>query len=184
MADKRLLGKNVLMVIAPEEFRDEELSEPKDILSRRGANVTVASTAAGQARGMLGATVTPDATIDKVQASDYHAIVVVGGMGSPQHLWNNDKLKALLKQAHESGKVVAGICLSGAVLANAGVLSGKKATVWACDESLQALKDGKAIYTKQPVVAEGNIITAEGPDAASEFGNAIATALEKAALKV
>lgn len=184
MADKQLLGTKVLMVIAPEEFRDEELFEPQEYLNGKGAQVIVASTQSGEAKGMLGARVKPDTTIDKAQASDYHAIVVVGGMGSPQHLWHNEKLLSLLKQAYASGKVVAGICLSGAVLANAGVLQGRKATVWACDESLSALTQGKATYLKQPVVADGAIITAEGPQAATPFAEAVAGALTKLASKV
>jgi protease I len=184
MADKKLAGTKVLMVIAPEQFRDEELLEPQRILSEYGAHVTVASTKAGEAEGMLGAKVRPDTTIDTTKPSDYHAVIVVGGMGSPEHLWNNPTLHDILKQCHQSNKVVAAICLSGAALAQAGVLAGKRATVYSTPESLQALESGKAQYIKEHVVTDGNIITADGPDAAAEFADAIATVLQKVVAKV
>jgi protease I len=182
MAEKTLNGIRVLMIIAPEDFRDEELLEPKHILTEAGAKVTVASTAAGEASGMLGAKVTPDAVVNNVKSADYHAVVVVGGMGSPTHLWNNAHIHQLLKETHAAGRVVGGICLSGAVLANAGVLKGKKATVWATDESLAALSGGGASYVKDHVVHDGNVVTADGPEAATQFGNTLVKALHQLAV--
>lgn len=179
MADKSLTGTKVVMVIAPEQFRDEELLTPKRILSEQGASVTVASTRLGEARGMLGAVVSPESLINNLKAQDYDAVVVVGGMGSPEHLWDDSHLHALLKTMSGQNKVISAICLSGAVLARAGLLSGKKATVWPMPESLKALKDGKANYTEQPVVQDGRVITANGPEAAQEFANAIAKELSK-----
>ncbi|HEY9718708.1 MAG TPA: DJ-1/PfpI family protein [Trichormus sp.] len=179
MAEKRLEGIRVLMVIAPEEFRDEELLTPKQILADAGAKVDVASTRDAEATGMLGATVTPDLNLANAKSQDYQAAIVVGGMGSPEHLWNEPKLHAILQDLHKNGSVVAAICLSGAVLANAGVLSGKKATVYSTPESLQALSDGRAHFTDEPVVQDGKIITANGPEAAQEFGEKIVNELSK-----
>lgn len=173
MADKKLAGTRILMVVAPEQFRDEELLEPKRIFEEEGAEVVVASTAAGEAKGMLGARVTPDAQIKDVKPSDFDAVAVVGGMGSPTHLWENNTLHNLLRDMNAANKVVSAICLSGAALARAGVLENKEATVWPMPESLQALDDGKAKYKKQPVVKDGRTITANGPEAAREFGETI-----------
>src|SRR6185437_7740378 len=181
MADKKLAGMKVLMVIAPDQFRDEELLQPKEILSGHGAHVTIASTRAGQAQGMLGATVIADTVVDKVQAADYQGIIVVGGMGSPEFLWNNTALHKILQDCQQQGKVVASICLSGAALANAGVLAGKRATVWATPESVAALEKGKAQYIKDHVVADGSVVTADGPEAASPFAEAVTAALQKVA---
>src|SRR6185437_7489599 len=98
MADKKLAGKRVLFVIAPEQFRDEELLEPRQILTDAGAQATIASTEPRESTGMLGVKVHPDATIDGVRASDYQAVIVVGGMGSPTHLWENSRLHGILKE--------------------------------------------------------------------------------------
>jgi len=184
MADKRLAGTRILMVIAPAQFRDEELLEPQKIFADAGAEVVVASRQLGEARGMLGARSKPDILIKDARPGDYDAIVVVGGMGSPEHLWDDADLHKLIKDMDQSGKVVSGICLSGAVLARAGVLKEKQATVWPMPESLAALDQGKARYVKQPVVYDGRIITANGPEAAREFAQTIVSELARLSSKV
>lgn len=177
MAEKRLEGKKVLMVIAPENFRDEELNHPKEILEREGASVTIASSTLGECRGMLGARARPGLLIKDARSDDYDAVVVVGGAGSPTYLWPDSNLHQLLKEAKEKGKVIGGICLSGAALARAGVLKGVEATVFATPESLKEMEKGEARYIRRPVVASGKIVTAEGPASARDFGRAIADKL-------
>jgi protease I len=173
----KLTGKKVLMVIAPEDFRDEELAQPKAILEREGATVTVASTTRGPCSGMLGARVTPDTTIAAEKASAYDAVVVVGGGGSPGYLWGNAPLHQILRDAQQANKVIGGICLSGAALARAGVLAGKNATVWRTDESIAEMRVGKAKLSDAPVVVDGKVVTANGPQAADDFGRKIAQLL-------
>jgi protease I len=114
----------------------------------------------------------------------YDAVVVVGGMGSPAHLWKDADLHGLIRQMKEADKVVSAICLSGAALAEAGVLEGKRATVWPMPESLDALARGGAQYEEKPVVKDGKLITANGPEAADEFGQAIAGELARAISRV
>jgi protease I len=184
MAAKRLAGKSVLMVIAPEQFRDEELLEPRKIFLGEGAAVVVASSRAGQAKGMLGATFQPDMLLSDVDPADYDAVVVVGGMGSPAHLWGNAELHSVLTGMNADEKVISAICLSGAALAKAGVLGGHEATVWPAPEAIAALEAGGARYRKEHVVADGRFITADGPEAAGSFGEAIVVELAKNLSKV
>lgn len=179
MAEKRLAGTRVLLVIAPEQYRDEEFEVPKRVLSENGAQVQVASTSKKEATGMLGGKAAPDLLVSEAKEPDYNAVIVVGGMGSPEFLWNDAHLHKLVQESYKNGKVVASICLSGAVLANAGVLAGKRATVWKMPESLQALEQGRAIYVEQPVVQDGKLITANGPEAAEEFASTIAAELSR-----
>ncbi|MFO0980998.1 MAG: DJ-1/PfpI family protein [Planctomycetota bacterium] len=175
------VSRKVLMVIAPSDFRDEELAEPKAVLEKSGVKVDVASPQSGEARGMLGARVKPDKQLQACQPEDYDAVVVVGGMGSPAFLWDNPSLHTLLQRAKQSGKVVAGICLSGAALARAGVLQGVTATVYETKDSIAALAKGGAKRVQQDVVVDGRVITASGPSAARAFGEAIARALTQPA---
>lgn len=174
-----LCTKKVLFVVAPDQFRDEELAEPKKILEAAGAEITVASTKAGTASGMLGAKVVPDLLVQDAHSADYDAIVVVGGMGSPQHLWNHAPLHALLKEASEAGKVIGTICLSGALLGKAGVAKGKRATCWPDENAVAALMEGGVTYEKGRVIVDGNIVTADGPPSARDFGETLAKALNK-----
>ena len=165
------------MIISPENFRDEELTVPLDKLEDAGVSVTVAGPTPGEYKGMLGMSLTPDVLVADADASEYDAVIVVGGSGTPQHLWNNEEVLNLLHEADEQGKVVAGICLAGAVLANAGVLDGKDATVFPSPEAVEALEQGGANYRKLEVVVDGRTVTAEGPEHALEFANEIIKAL-------
>jgi protease I len=59
------------------------------------------------------------------------------------------------------------------ILAKAGVLKEKRATVWSSPLDrgpVRILKENGAIYEDKDVVQDGKIITANGPGAAEEFG--------------
>lgn len=168
-----MVSRRILMVIAPEAFRDEELLVPREYFTREGWQVDTASTQVGEVFGMLGAKENVELTVSDVTPDAYDAVVVVGGMGSPSHLWENAPLHQIIRALDAKRKVVSAICLSGAVLAKAGVLQGKKATVWEMPESVQALKDGGAQYTAAPATVDGHIITANGPEAAADFAREI-----------
>jgi protease I len=169
-----LAGKKVLMIIAPKNFRDEELLKPKEILERAKANVTIASKGVKTAKGMLGSSVSVDLDLAQVDVKDYDAIVFVGGTGAEIY-FNDSKALKIAKEGYEQGKVVAAICIAPSILANAGILEGKRATAFPSEAS--NLEANGARYTGESVTIEGRIITAKGPEAASEFGNAIAKAL-------
>lgn len=171
------MSRRILMIIAPDQFRDEELQVPRQRFEEAGWAVDTVSTQPGEAKGMLGAVepVSRDLAWAQAQLQQqaYDAAVVVGGMGSPAHLWEHAPLHQLLKQVAEQGRVVAAICLSGAVLAKAGLLDGKRATVWEMPESVQVFQAHRVQYTGEPVTVDGNFITANGPDAAADFAEAI-----------
>lgn len=173
----KLSGKRIVLVISPDQFRDEELLEPKKIFLSNGAEVVIASSKLQEATGMLGATVMPDLLLNDLKPENYDACVVVGGMGSPTYLWEDKTLHSFLQALHGRKKVVAAICLSGVVLAKAGLLKGKRATVWAMPESLAALEAGQAVYSKEHVVKDGIVVTADGPEAASRFAETITEAI-------
>ncbi len=165
------------MSLAPEKFRDEELIQPREIFVRNGAEVTLASTKIGVATGMLGAREEINATLDDVAGETYDAIVVVGGRGAPEYLWDNARLHDLLRRHHQMGKIVAAICLSGAVLAKAGLLKGLDATVWKSEETTKLFSECGVNFQDKPVVQSGNIITGQGPFAARQFAETILNAL-------
>jgi protease I len=166
--------KKALMIIAPRDFRDEEFQEPKAVLEREGVKVVVASTVAGIARGMFGMQVTPDTTVGEVNPAEFDAVVVVGGSGSQTYLWNNSKVQEIVQALHQKGGLVAAICISPVVLAKAGLLKGRKATVFRTGTTINELKKGGALISDAAVVVDGKIITGRGPEAAREFGRKIA----------
>jgi len=169
-------GKKVLMIIAEKDFRDEELKEPRRILEAAGMKVTLASTSLGKARGMLGYEVQPDVLLKDVKVEEYDAVVFVGGSGSSQY-WNDALAHKIANEAYSQGKLVGAICIAPVTLANAGLLEGKKATVWPSEAGKLEAKGAE--YTGRPVERDGRIITGSGPQAAEEFGRTLLSALQE-----
>ena len=172
-----LEGKKILMIIAPENFRDEEYFQPKEIFLKSGAEVTTASLKTGKIKGMLGGIAEAEITLDDVNVAYYDAIIFSGGSGATVY-FDNEKALRIAKEAFEKGKVVGAICIAPAILANAGILKGKNATVWKSDETLKIFEEQGVNYTGKDVEVAGNIITANGPHAAKEFAYEIARHLE------
>ncbi|MBN2518806.1 MAG: DJ-1/PfpI family protein [Candidatus Altiarchaeota archaeon] len=166
---------DVLMLIAPQNFRDEEFFQPKEELEKAGAKVVVASRDRQTSRGMLGGAVTPDLTLAEANAGDYDAVVFVGGGGSSVY-FNNPIALQLAKDAYAKCRVVAAICIAPSILANAGLLKGKKVTSFPSEQG--NLRAKGANYTGEGLTIDGKVITADGPKSAREFGRAIARAIK------
>jgi len=162
------------MIIAHQNFRDEELLKPREILQQAGAEIIIASSSLAPARGALGATVKPDLLLKDVNPADYAAVVFVGGPGAKEY-WEDQKAHEIARLALDKDRILAAICIAPVTLANAGVLKGKKATVWPSEAP--RLKAAGAIYTAQHVETDGPIITADGPESAAQFGRALLKAL-------
>jgi len=160
----------ILMIIAPENFRDEEYFEPKKVFEDEGFSVTTASKITGEIKGMLGKTAVSDLALQMVDPEEYDAAVLVGGIGAKEYFEDEYVHSLLRKFSENSSKIVGAICISPNTLANAGLLEGRKATVWNDDELIANLKEKGANYTSLDITIDGNIITASGPKAAKEFG--------------
>ena len=166
----------VVMVIAHNGFRDEELFITKKILEEHGIKVEVASSSLTMAKGMLEGVCKPDLLLKDINIDHYAAIIFVGGVGATEY-WDNPIAHKLIKEAVVKHKVVAAICIAPVTLAKAGILKGKKATVWPSEaEQLEAMG---AIYTGKPVERDGLIITANGPQAVNAFADTVLRALKQ-----
>lgn len=173
----KLAEKKVLLVIAPKDFRDEEFFVPRRIFEEKGAVVTVASNKKGTATGMLGGTVEPDAVFSEVSPAECDAVVIAGGTGSKVYLWDDKELRRIVQEAYGQGKIVAAICLSPVVLARAGCLKGKEATVFPDPAAVRELKAAGVKYVDRDVVTAGSIVTARDPRGAEEFARTVARLL-------
>ncbi len=185
----------VVMVIAPENFRDEEYTEPRKILEEAGARIVVAAdvipaqTEKGErvlpeCRGMLGLKVRPEVTLAEALGAAQtggmmDAVIFVGGPGSAKYV-ENAKALELARVAKMRRKIVAAICLAPAILAKAGLLKDRKATVWKGEKD--TLEEAGAGYTTESVVVDGRIVTADGPQSAKKFGETIHDILVRKAL--
>lgn len=167
-----------LFVIAPENYQDLELGEPKKVLEAAGVECKVASTRPGQASGALGGSTAVDLTVGEANADEFDAVVFVGGGGVEQHkLYEDPAVLGLAKAFAEKGKIVAAICISPRTLAKAGLLKGKKATFYPDGETRRMLEEAGAVLSEAGVVVDGKTVTANGPPSAKAFGEKILSLL-------
>lgn len=172
----KLKGKKIVMIIAQRQFEGSEFKEPKEIFEREGVKIIVACSTLSEATsmGIYSLIVKPDILINDIIVKEFDAVVFVGGWGSSEY-FDNPVAHKIAKQALDQKKILAAICIAPCILANAGLLEGKKATAFqSCD-----LKAKGAIATGKNVERDGNIITANGPAAAEKFGETIVSALSE-----
>jgi len=178
---KNLEGKKIAMIVAFRDFRDEEYFIPKEVLEKSGAEIKTVSTEKGTAVGSQGGEAEVDIKLTDLNVSDFDAIVFIGGSGAPKYL-DNEISYQIAREAVSQGKILAAICISPTILAKAGVLSGKKATVWSSplDKSaIKILEQNSVVYQKDSVVVDGRIVTADGPTAAEQFGKKLVETLDR-----
>ncbi len=170
----KITGKRIVMIIAHSNFRDEEYFKPKAIFEAGGAEVKTASSSLEESRGILGRCTQPDMLISDINVSDYDAVVFIGGSGSREY-WDSPIAHKVVKETIAANKILAAICSAPVILANAGALKSKKATVFAGDANYLYVKG--AYYTRNRIEVDDKIITADGPASAIEFGQVIARLL-------
>ena len=165
----------ILMVLSPKQYQEEELNVPRDYFQDAGYSVVLASKGVTTATGMNGESVQIDLDLKKIELSDYVAVVFVGGEGIYSlRLHEDPDYQALAKSTSAQKRLMGAICLAPWILADAGLLNGKRATASETDH----IRSKGAIVSDEAVVRDGNIITANGPLASQEFAEAIVSALE------
>ena len=163
--------KKIALIIAFRNFNDEEYLIPKQALETAGFEIVIASSNLGEAIGSYGAEAKIDILMKDLKVKDFAAIVFIGGSGSSKYFEDPNAHRIALEAVLE-GKLLAAICIAPVILARAGVLKNKKATVWSSnmDKSfIEILRKEKADYIAEPVTTDGKIITASGPAAAKAF---------------
>ncbi len=171
----------IAFVIAFENFRDEEFFVPYEYLKGR-AECIVFSTKAGIAKGKLGGTFKVDNLLGSLDSKSFDAIVYIGGPGTPS-VRADPAAAQKAKEMDEGGKLVCAICWAPTILAKAGVLEGRKATVWLGFDDEYGMPTDKVImryggrYEGKGSVQDGRIITADGPAHAKDFAMLIGKAL-------
>ncbi len=154
-----------LVLLAP-GFEEIEALTIVDVLRRGGVEVVTAGLE-DPVEGSHGVKVLPDRKLEEVRVEDFEALICPGGYPGYENLRKNPKVLEMVRKAAESGKVVGAICGAPAVLAEAGVLKGKRATIYPGMEG--ELKKGGAKPGKGLVVVDGKVVTSKGPATAFAF---------------
>ena len=156
----------VAVALAP-GFEEVEALTIVDVLRRCGAEVRTAGLGGSPIEGAHQVKVIPDIDLDSLNIEEYDAFVLPGGAPGYENLRKDQRVIDAVKKAFEEKKIVAAMCASPSVLSDAGVLRGKKATIYPGMED--ELRKGGAEIKEDLVVQDGNIVTSRGPATAVLF---------------
>jgi len=170
-----LAGKRIA-ILAEENFEDSELTEPLRAMRDAGARVLIVGSGSKRSyKGKRGsADVKVDTTADKVEASQFDAIIVPGGY-APDKMRLHQSMINLVRNAHAEGKIIAAVCHGPQLLISADIVKGRRVTSW--PSVAVDLKNAGAIWVDEPMVRDGNIITSRKPADLPKFNKALIEAL-------
>jgi len=170
-----LKGKTAA-IIATDEFEDLELFHPMYRMQEEGIRTIVIGLTKDPIMGKKGYSITPNASIDDVDAENFDFLVIPGGK-SPEKLRLNNKILRFVKNFDTQGKPIAAICHAGQVLASAGIVKNRTLTcvVGIRDDMINA----GARYIDKAVVSDGNLVTSRVPSDLPEFARAMIEVFRK-----
>ncbi|MDR0531652.1 MAG: DJ-1/PfpI family protein [Oscillospiraceae bacterium] len=156
-----------------EGFEELEAIAPLDILRRAGVEIcTVALGKTATVTGAHGVGMLCDTTEDELDLARLEGVILPGGPGHAR-LAQSAVLEKALAAANKNGGLLAAICAAPSVLGKYGYLRGRRAC---CFPGYEAQLAGATVLF-DPVVTDGNVITARGAGCAAAFGLALAAYL-------
>ncbi len=151
------------MVPLAEGFEEIEATTIIDVLRRAGLKVVTAGLSGITVKGSSGVKIIADAELKNINPDEFSAIVLPGGYPGYVNLAESEKVLKIIKEFNSQNKMVAAICGAPTVLARAGILNNRNATVYpGLEKELPKSSDKR-------VVVDNNIITSQGPGTAMEF---------------
>ena len=165
MTNGNLQGKKVA-ILATDGFEQSELLEPRKALDEAGATTQLVSPAGKKIKGWdqkdWGKEVSVDVPLDSANAEEFDALLLPGGVMSPDQLRMNPTAVQFVKQFTDTGKPVAAICHGPWTLVEAGAVRGRTMTSW---PSLKTdLKNAGASWVDKEVVNDQGVVTSRSPD--------------------
>lgn len=160
-----LKGKRIAILVT-DGFEQSELAEPRKALNDAGAKTSIVSPQAGQVRGWKNAEwgdrVTVDIVLDDAKVDQFDALLLPGGVISPDKLRTLPKAVAFVRGFVDASKPVAAICHGPWTLVEADAVRGRRLTSWA---SLKTdIKNAGGIWEDAEVIVDKGLVTSRKPD--------------------
>lgn len=127
-------------------------------------------------RTTFGFDVLPERLLDEINPDEFDALVIPGGFGDAGFYEEalSEPFLDVIRSFNRREATIAAVCVSSLSLGAAGVLRGRRATVYhqAGGERKAELESHGAVFVDEPLVIDGNLLTSTGP------GTAVETALK------
>lgn len=171
--DDRLDGAKVAFLVA-RGFEQDELSEPRTALRDRGADTMIVSPEEGRVMAWRGKEwgweFPVDVTLESARGEDFDALVVPGGVMSPDKLRMEEAAVRFVHHFVEAGKPIAAICHGPWILIDADGVRGRKLTSY--PSLRQDLINAGAEWFDTEVVVDNNMVTSRRPADLPAFAEA------------
>lgn len=166
----RAEGRRVA-ILAADGFEESELFSPKEALDKEGAETVVVSLESGEIEANQhrekGKSIKVDKTVSEVKADDFDALLIPGGLFSPDTVRNDDKAISFVRDFFKQKKPVAAICHGPQVLIDADVIRGR--TLTSVANIRTDLKNAGANVVDEEVVVDEGLVTSRTPDDLDAF---------------
>lgn len=164
MAD-RLARKHVAFLFT-DGVEQIELTEPLAAVRGEDADTDLIALERGTVQMFnhldRGDTIEADRAVSDADASDYHALVLPGGVANPDALRVDEDAVRFLRDFFEQDKPVAVICHGPWTLIEADVVRGRTLTSW---PSLQTdLRNAGATWVDEEVHVDNGLVSSRKPD--------------------
>lgn len=162
--DQQLKGKKVAILLE-NGFEQVEMTEPRQALIDAGADTFLVSPQTEKVKGWKhtewGDTFMTDVSLDEASPDDYDALLIPGGVMSPDKLRTNGEAVTFVRAFFEAGKPVAAICHAPWMLVEADVVDGRTVTSWPSVKT--DLENAGADWVDQEVVVDNGMVTSRKP---------------------
>lgn len=162
--------------LATDGLEEIELTGPQEALEKAGATVTVISLKAGEFQAVNkdiypSNKIRADLAIADAKAEDYDALLLPGGLASPDALRMNKDVVAFARAFVKAGKPIAAICHGAQTLIEVNELKGRTVTSWPAIRT--DLENAGATWVDNEVVVDGPYVFSRCPDDIPAFNKAI-----------
>jgi len=162
----RLEGRRIAFLTANEGVEEVELTTPWDAVRAEGAEPVLLAPESGPVQAFnhldKGAVFTAGVAVGDADPDDYDALVLPGGVASPDQLRTEPRAVHFVRKFAESGRTVAVICHGPWTMIDAGVVDGRHLTSWPSVRT--DLVRAGAKWSDEPVVVDGNFVSSRNPD--------------------
>jgi len=174
LAAQQLNGKRVAILVT-DGFEEVELIKPREALNQAGAKTQIVSPKDGKVKSWRftewGTELPVDVPLNKATIDLFDALLLPGGVISPDKLRMQPEAVNFVKSFFDAGKPVAAICHGPWTIIEAGHARGRKIASW---PSLKTdIRNAGAEWVDQEVVRDGNLVTSRKPDDIPAFNRAI-----------
>lgn len=165
------LDNQRIAILATNGFEQSELEVPRKALEDAGAKPVVVAPTIGDITGwsekQWGNAITVDLQLEHAHPEDFQALLLPGGVMSPDQLRIDPRAVAFVRHFFDTGKPVAAICHAPWLLIEADVVRGRQLTSW---PSLRTdLENAGAQWRDEAVVVDQGLVTSRQPADLPEF---------------